>query len=175
MAVAHPYGKSVWPREVVRIDLRNGRNTRHSGYCDLNPSGHDYGEDRDTGSDQDGRANPNAESTIRWMVNGLVRCIELNHAFPPLTTLSAGHMSESQKLVTFSGHATVRRKEMSSRASTSPLKRPNQAADLQPGLRSPPRRCLPVLLRLYLSSRHSTDRRRKRRFAESKERFAEVT
>ncbi len=79
VAIAYPYGKAVRPREVVWIYLRNGRNTRHSAYCHLDPSRDDCGEDCDTRPDQDGRSNPNAKTTIRRIMNSSVRVIEPNH------------------------------------------------------------------------------------------------
>ena len=52
---------------------------RQSGYGDLNPRRRDYREDPDTGSDQDGRSNPEAKSAIRRIVDGSVCCIERDH------------------------------------------------------------------------------------------------
>ena len=82
VAVAYPYRKAVGSRKVVRIYLRNSRNTRHSGYRNLDPCRHYNGEDRDTDADQDGRSNPKAKTAIRRIMNGFVRVIELDHTIP---------------------------------------------------------------------------------------------
>ena len=79
MTVAQPHGKSVWPYEVIRIDLWNGRNARHSGNGDLDPSGNDYGEDRDSDSYQDSGTNPNTKPPVLWVVHRCVRSIKRNH------------------------------------------------------------------------------------------------
>jgi len=76
MAVTHPYGKPVRPCEVVGIYLRNSWDTRESGNGDLDPRGCDYREERKPDSNQDGRANPNAEPPVLRVVNCRVRSIE---------------------------------------------------------------------------------------------------
>jgi hypothetical protein len=70
----------VRPCEVVGIYLRNGWNMRQPGHGDFDPRRRDYREDRDTGSEQDGRSNPEAKSAIWRIVDGSVCRIERDHA-----------------------------------------------------------------------------------------------
>src|SRR5579864_5189952 len=70
VAVTNPKWKPVRPCEVVWVYLRKGWNTRQTGHGDLDPRRHDYRQDRDTNSDQDGRSNPDTKSAIRRIVNG---------------------------------------------------------------------------------------------------------
>jgi hypothetical protein len=81
MAVAHPDRETVRSREIVGIYLRNCWDARQSGDGHFDPRGCYYRQDRNADSKEDGRTNPNAESTIRRIENSFVCVIEPNHAF----------------------------------------------------------------------------------------------
>ena len=80
MAIAYPEREPVRPGEVIRKDLRDGRNRRQSGYCKLDPRGEDGGQDHGSDSDENGRANPNPEASVLGVMHCSVRSIEGNHS-----------------------------------------------------------------------------------------------
>ena len=79
MAITHPDRKPVRACEVVGIYLGNRGNMRESRQSHFDPSRRHCRKDRDAYSYQDGRPNPNAESAIRRVVNGLVCWVKRDH------------------------------------------------------------------------------------------------
>lgn len=79
MAVAHPDGKAVRPGKIIRIDLRDRRNSWETRYRKLNPGRENRGQNHDCDSDQNGRANPNAEAAILRVVYCPMGGVEGNH------------------------------------------------------------------------------------------------
>src|SRR5579872_2344035 len=81
VTVAYPNGKAMRPDEVVRVYLRNSWNARHPGNREFYPCSHECEEDRDSDPDQDGWSNPDAKTSIRRIMNSLMRGIEPNHPY----------------------------------------------------------------------------------------------
>ena len=79
MAVTNPHGKPVRPGEVVGVYLGNGWNMRQAEYYELNPGSKNRRENRTSDSDQDGRANPDAQAAVLWVVHCLMHGIERDH------------------------------------------------------------------------------------------------
>ena len=58
------------------MDLHNRGNVRQPGHSDFNPGRSNNGEDDNAGSNQNGRTNPQAKSTVSRIVNGPVGGVE---------------------------------------------------------------------------------------------------
>ena len=83
VAVTDPEWEPVRPGEVVGINLGNGRNMRQASHGKLYPARENRGENRHSDSDQNGRADPDAEAAVLWVVHCPMCGIERNH-IPPL-------------------------------------------------------------------------------------------
>ncbi len=82
VTVTNPQRKPMRPGEVAGIDLGNGWNRRQASHGKLNPAREYRGENRHRDSDQNGRANPDAEAAVVWVVHWPMCGIERNHNFP---------------------------------------------------------------------------------------------
>ena len=79
MTIPHPERKAMRPGKVVGIYLGNGWNLRQACHGELNPARENRGENRHSDSDQNGRANPDAEAAVLWVVHCLMHGIERDH------------------------------------------------------------------------------------------------
>ena len=80
VAVTHPERKAVRPGEVVGIYLGDRRNMRQAGSRQTQSRTREPRQNHHCDSDQNGRANPNAEAAVLWVVHCRVRGIEGNHS-----------------------------------------------------------------------------------------------
>jgi hypothetical protein len=79
VTVTNPERKAVGPGEVVRINLRDGRDMGQSGDGDFDPCRSNQRKNRHTGRCQQGRPNPNPKAAVGWIVDSCMRSVKSNH------------------------------------------------------------------------------------------------
>src|ERR1051325_8153041 len=79
MCVANPNRKAVWSRGGRFVKLGHWWNVRQTGNSNLSPRNHEWQKQQDGCSYNEGRFDPNPESSVWRIVNGFVSSVERAH------------------------------------------------------------------------------------------------
>src|ERR1051325_6182536 len=81
MCVANPNRKAVWPCGGRFVKLGHRRNVRQTENSNLSPRNHEWQKEQDDCSQNEGRFDPNPESSVWRIVNGFVSSVERDHGY----------------------------------------------------------------------------------------------